>query len=228
MLTIGALCWLCRQSLWFSHQGICRCCAVRLLDGRERCCPRCGLPAGNTSLPCGRCLMKAPPWEKLLYVTDYQLPLSQLIKRLKYHDGTGLARVLARLLLLRWLEARREQCLPRPGLILNVPLHAYRHWRRGYNQSDLLARAMARWLNVDYCADALVRTRAAPPQQTLHAGARRRNLRGAFDCCIDVAGKTVALVDDVVTTGSTVEELTRLLLSKRAKAVQVWCICRTL
>ncbi len=163
-----------------------------------------------------------------MYVTDYQPPLSQLIKRLKYHGGIGLARVLARLLLLRWQEAHRAQQVFRPELILNVPLHAYRHWRRGYNQTHLLAHTLARWLEVDYRADALVRIRAAPPQQTLHAGARRRNLRGAFDCCIDVAGKTVALVDDVVTTGSTVEELTRLLLSRRAKAVQVWCICRTL
>ncbi|TCL05002.1 MULTISPECIES: DNA utilization protein GntX [Sodalis] len=228
MLTIGALCWLCRQPLWFSHQGICRCCAVRLLDARDRCCPRCGLPAGNAGRPCGRCLLKAPPWEILLYVTDYQPPISQLIKRLKYHGGIGLARVLARLLLLRWQEAHREQQVFRPELILNVPLHAYRHWRRGYNQTHLLAHTLSRWLEVDYRADALVRIRAAPPQQTLHAGARRRNLRGAFDCCIDVAGKTVALVDDVVTTGSTVEELTRLLLSRRAKAVQVWCICRTL
>ncbi len=228
MLTIGALCWLCRQSLWFSHQGICRSCTVRLLDQRDRCCPRCGLPAGNSGRACGRCLLKAPPWESLLYVTDYQPPLSQLIKKLKYHDGTGLARVLARLLLLRWQEARRGQQLPKPELILNVPLHAYRHWRRGYNQTDLLARTLAYWLSVRHSAGALVRIRAGAPQQTLHAGARRRNLRGAFGCCIDVAGKTVALVDDVVTTGSTVDELTRLLLSRRAKSVQVWCICRTL
>ena len=228
MLTISALCWLCQQPLWLSHHGICRTCAKGLLNGRDSCCPRCGLPAGNSRRDCGRCLMRPPACESLLYVTDYQAPISQLIKKVKYQDGTGLACVLARLLLLRWLEARREQQLPKPELILNVPLHPYRHWRRGYNQTELLARHLARWLSVEYQADGLLRIRAAAPQQTLNADARRGNLLGAFHCNADVAGKTVALVDDVVTTGSTAQELSRLLLAHRAKTVKIWCICRTL
>jgi ComF family protein len=109
-----------------------------------------------------------------------------------------------------------------------VPLHPYRHWRRGYNQTELLARHLARWLSVEYQADGLLRIRAAAPQQTLNADARRGNLLGAFHCNADVAGKTVALVDDVVTTGSTAQELSRLLLAHRAKTVKIWCICRTL
>lgn len=228
MLTISALCWLCRQPLWFGHQGICHSCAGRVLSLREICCPRCGLPAGTHDRACGRCLMRPPPWDSLLYVSDYQPPLSPLIKKLKYHDNTGLARVLARLLLLRWLETQRERRWEKPELILNVPLHAYRRWRRGYNQTELLASALAHWLGIEHRAGGLLRLRSAAPQQTLSAGARRWNLRGAFGCCHDVAGKTVALVDDVVTTGSTAGELSRLLLSHRAKAVQVWCICRTL
>lgn len=228
MLTISALCWLCQQPLWLSHHGICRTCANDVLNHRDSCCPRCGLPAGKSRRDCGRCLMRPPAWESLLYVADYQAPISQLIKKIKYQNGTGLARVLARLLLLRWLEARREQQLPQPELILNVPLHPYRHWRRGYNQTDLLARHLARWLNVEHRMDGLIRTRAAAPQQTLNAGARRGNLRGAFHCHADVADKTVVLVDDVVTTGSTAQELSRLLLAHGAKAVRIWCICRTL
>ncbi|TKI05036.1 DNA utilization protein GntX [Martelella alba] len=228
MLTIGALCWLCRQPLWFSHHGICHRCALLALFQREPCCPRCGLPSGGGVRPCGRCLLRPPPWASLLYVADYQPPLSTLIKKLKYHDGTGLARVLARLMLLRWLEAYRARHIGKPDLILNVPSHAYRHWRRGYNQSALLAGPLARWLGVEHQPDALLRCRARAPQQALDAHARRRNLRGAFACCQDVAGKRVALVDDVVTTGSTAEELSRLLLSRRAESVHIWCICRTL
>lgn len=228
MLTINALCWLCQQPLWFSHQGICRCCAGNLLDLRETCCPRCGLPAGNRRLICGRCRLNTPPWDSLLYVTDYRPPLSQLVKKLKYQGGTGLARVLARLLVLRFREERHLFGRHKPDLVLNVPLHAYRHWRRGYNQADLLARPVARWLGVEYLSLGLERIRAVAPQQTLHAGARRHNLRGAFACHADVAGKTVALVDDVVTTGSTMDEITHLLLARRARAVQVWSVCRTL
>ncbi len=228
MLTINALCWLCQQPVWFSHQGICRCCLKDLLNGRETCCPRCGLPAGSRRQCCGRCQLKPPPWQSITYVCAYQPPLSLLIKKCKHRGDTGLARVLARLLLLRWQEDRRLLLVRKPDLILNVPLHTSRHWRRGYNQTDLLARPLARWLDIDYRREGLVRLRAAAPQQMLHARARRRNLRGAFDCVTDVAGKTVALVDDVVTTGSTADEIARLLLARRAKAVHIWCICRTL
>ncbi|WP_413736706.1 DNA utilization protein GntX [Sodalis sp. RH21] len=228
MLTINALCWLCQQPLWFHHHGICRVCADGLLNARETSCPRCGLPAGSRRQCCGRCLLKSPPWESLVYVSAYQPPLSLLVKKLKHQGATGLAQVLARLLLLRWQEERSLQICEKPDLILNVPLHAYRHWRRGYNQTELLAKPLARWLGIEYHRAGLARIRAAVPQQMLHARARRRNLRGAFSCAIDVAGRTVALVDDVVTTGSTADEITHLLLMQRAKAVQVWCICRTL
>lgn len=228
MLTINALCWLCRQPVWFSQQGICRCCAVNILNARDTSCPRCGMPAGSRRRHCGRCALAPPPWLSLLYVTDYRPPLSVLIKKVKYHGDTGLARVLARLLLLRWLEERYLFGRPRPDLILNVPLHTYRRWRRGYNQSELLARPLARWLGVEYAAMGLERVRAAVPQQTLHAGARRRNLQGAFACHAEVAGKSVALVDDVITTGSTMDEITHLLLARQAASVQVWSVCRTL
>ena len=84
--------------------------------------------------------------QRLVFVGDYVAPLSQLVKRFKFHHAPELAPALARLMLLRWQLARREQYLNRPDLILAVPLHASRCWRRGYNQSDLLARPLARWL----------------------------------------------------------------------------------
>ena len=88
----------------------------------------------------------AAAWQRLVFVGDYVAPLSQLVKRFKFHHAPELAPALARLMLLRWQLARREQYLNRPDLILAVPLHASRCWRRGYNQSDLLARPLARWL----------------------------------------------------------------------------------
>ncbi|WP_074011716.1 phosphoribosyltransferase family protein [Candidatus Sodalis sp. SoCistrobi] len=227
MLTISALCWLCRQPLWFSHHGICRGCVCVLLAERATACPRCGLPAGSERQPCGRCQLRAPPWHSLLAVGDYRPPLSRLVKKLKYHRETGLASVLARLLWLRWRE-RAAAGEEKPDLLLNVPLHAYRHWRRGYNQTELLARALARWLRVPWQAKGLFRARGGPPQQRLGARQRRHNLCGAFVCLADVAGKRVALVDDVVTTGSTAGEISRLLLRHDAREVRLWSICRTL
>lgn len=196
--------------------------------GQPTVLPALRLPAGETRTPCGRCLQRPPPWQRLVFVGDYVAPLSQLVKRFKFHHAPELAPALARLMLLRWQLARREQYLNRPDLILAVPLHASRCWRRGYNQSDLLARPLARWLGCPYRPAALRRVRKTAQQQRLNAGARRRNLQRAFICTVSVAGRHIALVDDVVTTGSTVAEIAALLRRQGAASVQIWCVCRTL
>lgn len=110
------------------------------------CCPRCGLPAADTTRPCGRCLRNPPPWQAIIFVSDYVPPLSTLIKEFKFNGKTELAAVLARQILLRWLAAYRERALPaapylpRPEQLFTVPLHKRRHWSRGFNQTELLAR----------------------------------------------------------------------------------------
>lgn len=234
MFTFLAQCRLCRQPLYDSHHGICSHC-LRRLPPPPCCCPRCGLPAASASLPCGRCLQHPPPWHALLFVSDYRPPLDALIKQLKFHGRGDLAPALARLLWLCWRERYRQSALsapqprfPRPDLLLTVPLHRGRQWRRGYNQTALLAAPLARWLRCRYEADGLTRTRATPPQRLLTATARRRNLRGAFCCTLPLAGKRVVVLDDVVTTGSTMAEIGRMLMRQGAAHIQVWCLCRTL
>ncbi|WP_027710700.1 DNA utilization protein GntX [Dickeya chrysanthemi] len=238
MLTIMAQCWLCQQPLYHSHHGICSHCR-RHLPLPPVCCPRCGLPSASHVLPCGRCLQRPPPWHSLLFVSDYQPPLNTLVRRIKFQRRTELAPALARLLLLQWLARRRETALtlpeayPRPDAIVTVPLHRRRHWRRGFNQTDLLARQLAHWLGCAYQPDTLIRVRYTVPQQSLKAASRRRNLRRAFRCRHTVvnqwvAGKRLVVLDDVVTTGSTAAEISRTLLNAGAKQVQVWCVCRTL
>lgn len=170
----------------------------------------------------------AAPWQALVFVNDYAAPLRQLIKKFKFQHTPELAPLLARLILLNWQQAHREQYLNRPDIILAVPLQAKRCWRRGYNQSDLLARPLAHWLGCDYRPAALSRVRKTAPQQRLSARARRRNLRGAFRCHEAMAGRHVALLDDVVTTGSTVMEIAKLLQQQGAASIQIWCVCRTL
>ncbi|OKB66397.1 DNA utilization protein GntX [Serratia marcescens] len=227
MLSIRSRCWLCRQPLSLMRHGICSCC-LRHLPAKPPCCPRCGLPAGNTQTPCGRCLQRPPPWLRLVFVGDYVAPLSQLVKRFKFQHAPELAPTLARLMLLQWRHACTEQYLNRPDMILAVPLHATRCWRRGYNQSELLARPLAHWLGCAFQPATLRRVRKTALQQRLNAGARRRNLQRAFVCAASVAGRHIALVDDVVTTGSTVSEIAALLQRQGAASVQVWCVCRTL
>ncbi|NCG52827.1 DNA utilization protein GntX [Serratia fonticola] len=227
MLPIHSRCWLCRQPLRLMQQGICSYC-LRTLPAKPCCCPVCGLPSGDPHQPCGRCLQKAPPWQALVFVSDYRPPISTLVKNFKFQQTPALAPTLARLILLHWLQAHREQHLNRPEVILAVPLQDKRCWRRGYNQSELLALPLARWLGCEYRPGALRRIRATAPQQQLIARLRRRNLRGAFRCDKSLAGKHVALLDDVVTTGSTMAEIATLLQKQGVASLQIWCVCRTL
>lgn len=233
MLTIAARCWLCRLPLYHSRHGICSFCQ-RHLPALPQCCPRCGLPSGNPAGQCGRCLQNPPPWQSLTFVSDYVPPLNTLVKLLKFNGKTELGPVLARQLLLRWLTRNRERALLasspplRPDRLVTVPLHQRRHWARGFNQTELMARPLARWLACAYAPQTLQRLRQTGIQQQLNAQERRKNLQGAFACNAILTGERVALLDDVVTTGSTAAEVSRVLLAQGAESVQVWCLCRTL
>ncbi|WP_342754398.1 DNA utilization protein GntX [Pantoea sp. MBD-2R] len=227
MLSMPTACWLCKMPLALPHHGLC-CFCLRRLPMQAECCPRCGLPALHSRRECGRCQLRPPAWQRIVFVTDWQPPLRELVQRLKFLQATALSVMLARLFLLSWLTERRDRHLYRPDLLLCVPLHKKRAWQRGYNQLDDMARCLARWTGCFYEAAGLSRRRKTRIQHRLPASARRRNLRGAFRVETAVAGRHIALLDDVVTTGSTVEEISRVLLAKGAASVQIWCLCRTL
>ncbi|EKN4695583.1 DNA utilization protein GntX [Yersinia ruckeri] len=228
MLTITGLCWLCQQPLHLAYHGIC-CFCLRHLPMPPPCCFCCGLPSSQPDLPCGRCLLHSPPWQRMLFVSAYQPPLSTLIKKLKFGGISQLAPALARLLFLRWRAVKyADETASKPQRLISVPLHHKRNWRRGFNQSDLLARSLARWLSCDYHPGSLQRLVATPPQQQLNARARRKNLRGVFRFTEDFRGQDVVLLDDVITTGSTVSEISHTLMEQKVSSLQVWCICRTL
>lgn len=226
-ITIQAQCWLCQQPLHLAHHGICSVC-VKYLPVPPPCCPRCGLPSGHPTRSCGRCLLKPPAWDALVSVSDYIAPLNGLVMRLKFARQPELAKPLARLLLLKWLTRFRNTELPRPDILLSVPLHRRRYFSRGYNQSELLATPLAHWLGCQYLPHALRRIRATPPQQWLSESARKLNLRRAFRCTASLRGKHIALLDDVVTTGSTLCEISKLLRNQGIASLQIWCVCRTL
>lgn len=227
MLPMPGVCWLCHLPLRMSQHGMCSVC-LRQLPALPPLCPCCALPSPHPRQPCGRCLQRPPPWQALVCVSDYAPPLSELVHRLKFSGVTALRVMLARLLLLSWLQARRMRLVPRPDLLLCVPLHKRRLWRRGFNQSALLATPLAHWLQCEFWPHGIRRPRAALPQHQLNARQRQRNLRGAFRLEMDVTARHIALIDDVVTTGSTVAEISHLLQARGAASVQVWCLCRTL
>jgi ComF family protein len=193
-----------------------------------RCC-LCGFPGASLDLDlCGVCRADLP-WSSQdshghFCALRYEHPVDDLIRRLKYQGVVVNARVLGVLL----AQSVRERGAPLPKLLVPVPLHMSRLRERGFNQATALARYAGRMLEIPYCARAVRRVRDTPSQTSLAAAQRRRNVRGAF--AVNGAGglrrllaaEHVAIVDDVVTTGSTVDEIRGLLLAAGVRRVEVW------
>ncbi|CAK0757905.1 competence protein ComFC [Gammaproteobacteria bacterium] len=155
----------------------------------------------------------------------YEPPIDHLIITLKFHSRLAHARLLGELLA-DHLAARED---PLPELILPVPLHPTRLRTRGYNQAVELARPIARRLGLSIDTTLCRRIRATASQSTLDAKTRRRNMHGAFAITSKnrIAGGRVAILDDVVTTGNTVEEFARVLRQAGAREIEVWAVART-
>jgi ComF family protein len=152
----------------------------------------------------------------------YTYPLDQLIRAFKYRGILSYGRVLGSLLADR-LSSRQGTM---PELIVPVPLHPSRHRERGFNQASELARPVSQCLNVPFDERLCRRIRATVDQTELDARSRRQNVRGAFE----VAGKTalrhVAVLDDVLTTGSTANEIARMLMRAGVETVEIWAVAR--
>lgn len=189
----------------------------RYIVERPRCAC-CGLPTQMLVEVCGRCLTDPPDWHHVYCVGDYQQPISGYVHKLKYERQFWQAGKLASVLVPRITQPAE--------LLTSVPLHWQRHWQRGFNQSELIALSLAKQLNRPY-ANLFKRTRATSAQQGKNRTQRMRNLRGAFQLVQPVNVSHVAIVDDVLTTGSTVQHLCKLLLEAGVKTVDIYCICRT-
>lgn len=185
-------------------------------------CPRCALPLTTApGLACGACQTRPPPFDTTLALFHYAPPVDELIQQLKFGQGLHLARLFAGLLAERLADA------PRPDCILPVPLHPRRQRERGFNQALEIARPLARRLGCRVDAVCCVRARATPPQARLSAAQRRRNLRDAFVLTRPLPGRHIALLDDVMTTGSTLAAIAGLLRRAGAERIDVWVCART-
>ncbi|MDG2960373.1 amidophosphoribosyltransferase [Bisgaard Taxon 10/6] len=224
MNPLGFRCVRCGERLALARHGLCSRCN-RLIE-RFPYCGTCGAPLRENALHCGRCLQSKPGWDRLVMIGRYDEPLSSLIHRFKFRRQFWLDRTLARLMLLAIIRARREQGLCLPEAILPVPLHHFRQWRRGYNQTALLARYLSQWLNVPYDLHQIRRIKRTPNQRGLTAAARRSNLKNAFWVNASVPYRSVALLDDVITTGSTLNEIARQLRKQGVQHIQAWGLAR--
>lgn len=182
-------------------------------------CPVCALPTWEGAV-CGQCLKHPPSFRRTVAVFAYAFPLNKLILALKYGEKFQLANSLGSRL------SRRISV--RPDCLVAMPLHPARLRERGFNQSLQLARSVGLQLDIPVLPFACERIRDTSSQSTLPWKERSKNVRKAFVCSAEVSGKHVAVVDDVMTTGATLNELALALLKAGASEVSAWVIARTL
>jgi len=201
-------------------RDLCAGCAADLPCNRV-CCARCALPLKSAAALCGECIKREPPFAATFAPFEYAHPLDLLLVRLKFSRNLAAARVLAQLA----LDAFAEGNVSTPLAIVPVPLHRDRLRERGYNQALELARAFSSTLGVPL-REILTRQRATAAQSDLDAAARRRNVRGAFEAVAGELPAHIALVDDVMTTGTTIRECARVLRRAGVERVDVWVLAR--
>jgi ComF family protein len=220
------------------YPAVCSLCGSEGIKGLDLCascrdqlprnlypCNRCALPlpVGNNTGLCGHCARRAPLFQRIYAPFLYQPPVDHLIRGLKFHQQLANSRLLGRLLA---DYLRRQDYIP-PQLILPVPLHNRQLRDRGFNQSAELALQLARELRLDWSTRWLHKIRHTQPQHGLNQKQRVKNLRRCFQFDNPQGLTHVAVVDDVVTTGSTAREITRTLNQQGVETVQIWALART-
>lgn len=205
------LCGHCHQQLPF-NQTACTQCALPLPPG-----------IGNAAV-CGRCQKKPPHYDQAFSVFSYQQPVIWLIQQMKFNGKLVHARLLGELL--AECECVASMSVNESVCILPVPLFKKRLSQRGFNQSIELARALSKKTGWPMELNKVVRVRETSAQTGLDAKARRKNIRGAFAVVEALAHKHVVLIDDVVTTGSTVNELARVLKKAGVEKITVLSLAR--
>lgn len=213
--------------------GLCARCWRGLSFIAAPLCDRCGRPfdfADASMLVCGACIAAPPLFARARTVVAYDEASKGMILAFKHADRTDAAPTFAAPTFAAWMARAGAELLDAADLIAPVPLHRWRLWARRYNQSALIAHALGRITGRAVVPDLLARRRRTPTQGGLSRAGRRRNVEGAFAVPPShrdgLAGRRVLLIDDVMTTGATVGECTRVLLRAGAAAVDVLTLAR--
>lgn len=171
---------------------------------------------------CGACLKQPPRFDATVSCFAYAFPVDAMMQALKYGGRLSIANMSGEFL------AARVAGRPLPDLLIPMPMHPHRLKERGFNQAAEIARTVSRITGVPLATEAVIRTRETKPQASLPLANRKRNMRNAFACTQDFSGKRVVILDDVMTSGTSLDELAGTLKKVGAVEVECWTVARTL
>lgn len=214
------LCMLCNGH---SFDTLCAGCYRSLPKNLGPKCSCCDLPLMTQATRCAECLSRPPRFDQVVSGWVYQPPVDIFIKRFKEQKESFWLSTLSKVLIQNITETYDKD---QPDIVVATPIHWVRKISRGYNQSALLARNIAAELKLPH-SNSVKKIRYTRPQKHLNRQQRLRNLSRSFACSRRFDGLHVALVDDVMTTGATVETLASLLKDHGASKVSVWVLART-
>lgn len=225
-VALPTLCVSCREPV--SGEGVCAACWAQLSFIAPPYCARLGIPFVYDPGP-GLLSMQAiaapPAYQRARAAVRYDDTAKTLVHSLKYQDRTDLAPVMG-----RWMARAGQELLSDADVLVPVPLHWRRGWSRRFNQSGLLAKSIEKETGVPLAGDALRRVKRTQQQVGLTRSERAENVQGAFkvppEKQAEIAGRHVVLVDDVLTSGATVDACARALLRAKARQVDVLVFAR--
>ena len=225
-IALPTLCVACREPV--AGEGVCAECWSKLSFIAKPYCPRLGIPFvydPGPELLSMEAIARPPAYQRARAAVRYDEVAKTLVHALKYQDRTDLAPIMG-----RWMARAGHELLDGADLLIPVPLHWGRAWRRRYNQSGALARIIGRDSGVPLRGDLLQRVRATEQQVGLSRAQRASNVQGAFAVAearkAEMTGKKVVLIDDVLTSGATVDACARALLRAKASQVDVLVFAR--
>ena len=216
-------CELCQQAT-DSAAPVCARCHAGMQPVPSQCCPSCA-DFSAAGARCGRCLKSPPSFDHVISPYLYADTASTLIQGLKYHQHLRLARWMGQQIALEL--AKSPSILTSLDGIIPLPLHPIRMKQRGFNQALEIARPIAQTIEQPLMTTIATRIRDTVPQVSLPREDRQRNIRDAFECTADLSGMNLLVVDDVLTTGSSANELSRVLKLHGAASITVAAFART-